>query len=44
MIDEAVPADAVAGPRYAAPLMVLLDSERGSQPSEQGTLPNHEDI
>ena len=32
-IDEAVPADAVAGTRYAAPLTVLLDSERGSQPS-----------
>nr|WSX76301.1 aldo/keto reductase [Streptomyces sp. NBC_00899] len=28
-IDEAIPADAVAGTRYAAPLMALLDSERG---------------
>jgi hypothetical protein len=27
-IDEAVPAGAVAGTRYAAPLMTLLDSER----------------
>ncbi|MFF4489888.1 aldo/keto reductase [Streptomyces sp. NPDC001544] len=44
-IDEAVPAGAVAGSRYAAPLMALLDSERGSsQPSGQGTLPHHEDI
>ncbi|MEU6548774.1 aldo/keto reductase [Streptomyces sp. NPDC046915] len=34
-IEEAVPADAVAGTRYAAPLMSLLDSERGSQPSHQ---------
>ncbi|MEV0037079.1 aldo/keto reductase [Streptomyces sp. NPDC050804] len=32
-IDEAVPADAVAGTRYAAPLMALLDSERGPKPS-----------
>ncbi|MEU5592814.1 aldo/keto reductase [Streptomyces sp. NPDC020298] len=32
MIGEAVPADAVAGTRYAAPLMALLDSE----PSGQG--------
>lgn len=31
-IDEAVPADAVAGTRYAAPLMALLDSERGPRP------------
>ncbi|MEV7978260.1 aldo/keto reductase [Streptomyces sp. NPDC086519] len=31
-IDKAVPADAVAGTRYAAPLMALLDSERGTQP------------
>ncbi|GAA2784942.1 aldo/keto reductase [Kitasatospora aburaviensis] len=31
-IDEAVPADAVAGPRYAAPLMALLDGERGPNP------------
>ncbi|WP_329493761.1 aldo/keto reductase [Kitasatospora herbaricolor] len=29
-IDEAIPADAVAGTRYAAPLMALLDSECGS--------------
>jgi aryl-alcohol dehydrogenase-like predicted oxidoreductase len=28
-IDEAVPADEVAGTRYAGPLMALLDSERG---------------
>lgn len=28
-IDEAVPAGAAAGTRYAAPLMALLDSERG---------------
>ncbi|MFD0257200.1 aldo/keto reductase [Kitasatospora indigofera] len=33
MIDEAVPADAVAGTRYTAPLMALLDSERGPGPS-----------
>lgn len=32
-IDEAVPAGAVAGTRYAAPLMALLDSERGPDPS-----------
>jgi aryl-alcohol dehydrogenase-like predicted oxidoreductase len=32
-IDEAVPADAVAGTRYAAPLMALLDSERAPNPS-----------
>ncbi|MDQ0306923.1 aryl-alcohol dehydrogenase-like predicted oxidoreductase [Kitasatospora herbaricolor] len=32
-IDEAVPADAVAGTRYAAPLMTLLDSERGPNPA-----------
>jgi aryl-alcohol dehydrogenase-like predicted oxidoreductase len=32
-IDEAVPADAVAGTRYAAPLMALLDSERGPKSS-----------
>ncbi|MCW2871456.1 aldo/keto reductase [Actinacidiphila oryziradicis] len=32
-IDEAIPADAVAGTRYAAPLMALLDSERGPKPS-----------
>ncbi|MFE4599313.1 aldo/keto reductase [Kitasatospora indigofera] len=32
-IDEAVPADAVAGTRYTAPLMALLDSERGPDPS-----------
>ncbi|MFD4506393.1 aldo/keto reductase [Streptomyces sp. NPDC058457] len=31
-IDAAVPADAVAGTRYAAPLMALLDSERGPRP------------
>jgi aryl-alcohol dehydrogenase-like predicted oxidoreductase len=31
--DEAVPAGAVAGTRYAAPLMALLDSERGPKPS-----------
>lgn len=33
-IDEAIPTDAVAGTRYAAPLMALLDSERGPTPSE----------
>ncbi|MFD9123812.1 aldo/keto reductase [Kitasatospora sp. NPDC059571] len=32
-IDEAVPADAVVGTRYAAPLMALLDNERGPNPS-----------
>ncbi len=32
-IDEAIPAGAVAGTRYAAPLMALLDSERGPNPS-----------
>ncbi|MER6129734.1 aldo/keto reductase [Streptomyces sp. NPDC001795] len=32
-IDEAIPAGAVAGTRYAAPLMALLDSERGAKPS-----------
>ncbi|MFF7329820.1 aldo/keto reductase [Streptomyces sp. NPDC008150] len=33
-VEEAVPADAVAGTRYAAPLMTLLDSERtAAQPS-----------
>ncbi|MEV7175523.1 aldo/keto reductase [Kitasatospora sp. NPDC093679] len=32
-IDEAVPAGAVAGTRYAAPLMALLDNERGPNPS-----------
>jgi aryl-alcohol dehydrogenase-like predicted oxidoreductase len=32
-IDEAVPAGAVAGTRYAAPLMALLDSERGPNPA-----------
>jgi aryl-alcohol dehydrogenase-like predicted oxidoreductase len=32
-IDEAIPADAVAGTRYAAPLMALLDSERGPKSS-----------
>ncbi|MFF3597119.1 aldo/keto reductase [Kitasatospora indigofera] len=32
-IDEAVPADAVAGTRYTAPLMALLDSERDPDPS-----------
>lgn len=32
-IDEAIPADRVAGTRYAAPLMALLDSERGPKPS-----------
>ncbi|MFK0118955.1 aldo/keto reductase [Streptomyces sp. NPDC090994] len=31
-IDAAVPADAVAGTRYAAPLMALLDSERALEP------------
>ncbi|MBT2414738.1 aldo/keto reductase [Streptomyces sp. ISL-12] len=31
-IDAAVPADAVAGTRYAAPLMALLDSERAPNP------------
>ncbi|MFE2062711.1 aldo/keto reductase [Streptomyces sp. NPDC059467] len=39
-IDAAVPADAVAGTRYAAPLMALLDSERGARPpaTERGRL------
>jgi aryl-alcohol dehydrogenase-like predicted oxidoreductase len=32
-IDQAIPADAVAGTRYAAPLMALLDSERDPKPS-----------
>ncbi|MFF7980986.1 aldo/keto reductase [Streptomyces sp. NPDC007901] len=32
-IHEAVPAEAVAGTRYAAPLMALLDSERGPKTS-----------
>ncbi|MET9612110.1 aldo/keto reductase [Kitasatospora indigofera] len=32
-IDEAVPAGAVAGTRYTAPLMALLDSERGPSPA-----------
>ncbi|MFC8451381.1 aldo/keto reductase [Kitasatospora sp. NPDC057223] len=32
-IDAAVPADAVAGTRYAAPLMALLDSELGPNPA-----------
>ncbi|MEG3627273.1 aldo/keto reductase [Streptomyces poriticola] len=32
-IDEAIPPDAVAGTRYAAPLMALLDSESGPKPS-----------
>ncbi|MFG1862646.1 aldo/keto reductase [Microbispora bryophytorum] len=36
-IDEAVPADAVAGTRYAAPLMALLDSERTAVPSTERT-------
>ncbi|KQX69469.1 aldo/keto reductase [Streptomyces sp. Root1310] len=31
-IGEAIPADAVAGTRYAAPLMALLDSEHGPKP------------
>ncbi|MFD8720099.1 aldo/keto reductase [Streptomyces sp. NPDC059629] len=39
-IDAAVPADAMAGTRYAAPLMALLDSERGARPpaTERGRL------
>ncbi|MEU6431076.1 aldo/keto reductase [Microbispora sp. NPDC046973] len=36
-IDEAVPAGAVAGTRYAAPLMALLDSERTPNPSTERT-------
>ncbi|TQS26448.1 aldo/keto reductase [Microbispora sp. KK1-11] len=36
-IDEAVPAGAVAGTRYAAPLMALLDSERTPAPSTERT-------
>ncbi|KAB8180920.1 aldo/keto reductase [Microbispora catharanthi] len=36
-IDEAVPAGAVAGTRYAAPLMALLDSERTPVPSTERT-------
>jgi len=32
-IDEVIPAGAVAGTRYAAPLMALLDSECGPNPS-----------
>ncbi|WP_432930723.1 aldo/keto reductase [Microbispora sp. CA-135349] len=36
-IDEAVPAGAVAGTRYAAPLMALLDSERVPAPSTERT-------
>ncbi|MGW7260184.1 aldo/keto reductase [Streptomyces sp. NPDC054834] len=39
-IEETIPADAVAGTRYAAPLMALLDSE----PSVQGKSSNHEHI
>ncbi|WP_217544883.1 hypothetical protein [Streptomyces sp. GbtcB6] len=34
-VEEAVPADAVAGTRYAAPLIALLDSERGPRPQEE---------
>ncbi|MEV1202721.1 aldo/keto reductase [Microbispora rosea] len=34
-IDEAVPAGAVAGTRYAAPLMALLDSERTPKPATE---------
>lgn len=36
-IEEAVPVDAVAGTRYAAPLMALLDSERVTAQPSLGT-------
>lgn len=35
-IEAAVPADAVAGTRYAAPLMAMLDSEKRSSASDDG--------
>ncbi|WP_046729685.1 aldo/keto reductase [Streptomyces humi] len=38
-IEEAVPAGAVAGTRYARPLMALLDSERGPKPAGAHTEP-----